>query len=34
MVETLLKLKRTQITAERHPHRITSFDQWRVEHRF
>ena len=34
MVETMLKLKRTQITAERHTDRLTSFDQWRAQRSF
>ncbi|MCX7309925.1 MAG: replication initiator protein A [Afipia sp.] len=34
MVETMLKLKRTQITVERHTDRLTSFDQWRTQRSF
>lgn len=34
MVETLVKLKQTQVTAERHTHRLTSFEHWRAQRSF
>ena len=32
LAQTLFKLKRAQMTAERHPDRITSFDDWTAAH--